>query len=60
MKPIKTIYCVCEYLRGACKHCKPTVESPYGRGEPGCYGVAREVVNVVRHGNPFGKRRKRA
>lgn len=36
---------MCQYLSdGGCCRCDPTVTTPYGDGEPGCYGIALQTL----------------
>lgn len=54
--PKEMVWEVCPYLRmhrmakdeHHCKHCPPTADVPnYGKGIPGCYGLAAEACRIV-------------
>ena len=61
------VHAVCEYLRLSrdpkhwdCKRCPAWAPSPYGRVTRMCYRLAKEVINIAKHGHPRGKKATRA
>lgn len=42
------VHKMCHYLREDCAKCPVTVATPYGDGEPGCYGIAFETAQMAR------------
>jgi hypothetical protein len=50
---LNTMHLICAYLNEGCRQCPAVTSSPYGGGEKGCYGIAREIVNIVHRGGPF-------
>lgn len=60
MKRFNRIHAICEYLNRskekACQRC-PASEPmpPYGKCQRFCYGIAKEVLDIAIHGNPWGK-----
>lgn len=52
---MRTVHIVCGRLRGKpCKEC-PAWEKDehYGKGQRGCYGLADELIRIVKRGGPF-------
>jgi hypothetical protein len=44
----ESIHEMCAYLKcGECAKCPAIVSSPYGPGEPGCYGIALETIKAA-------------
>ncbi len=45
------VHRMCAYIRTGegkhCNYCKPEVETPYGPGMPGCYGLAMEAIKIA-------------
>jgi hypothetical protein len=54
---MKTIHMVCARLRNKpCKECPAwEKDKDYGKMQRGCYGLARELINIVKRGGPFKK-----
>lgn len=57
-KPVRTVHLVCARLRD-----KPCMECPawektehHGKGQRGCYGLAVELISIVKNGGPFKKK----
>lgn len=43
-----------EFVR--CKECPAYVDTPYGKGKNGCRMHAEEYLNIVKFGNPWGRK----
>lgn len=54
-KTFDPIHAICVRLRDQpCKLCPAQEPSPYGPMTRGCYALARECLEIARHGNPWG------
>jgi hypothetical protein len=58
MKRFNRVHAICAYLRDKpCMGCPSLHKDPeFGWCRRGCYALAREVVNIAKYGNPWGKR----
>lgn len=52
---MKTVHIVCARLRRqTCKGCPAWEQNEYpGKWQKGCYGLAAELMNIVKHGGPW-------
>lgn len=52
---MRTIHIVCARLRGKpCKECPAwRHDKQYGKVQAFCYGLAEELMNIVKHGGPW-------
>lgn len=54
--PDELVWRICPYLRpgNGCKHCPEWKDlGHHGMGSPGCYLLAREVINIAQTGNEW-------
>lgn len=59
-KRFNRVHAICNVLRNkACERC-PSREAfpPHGNGTRGCYMLAKEVLNIAVHGNPWGDKKR--